>query len=531
MLSTLPFSEGLADAKESILVLFANPQNTSLMGELLHTAGYSVTTEFPQVGATSRRIGEFDLCVVDGPSLNSHWDELRLAQAEQQPVPLPVLLLTDRNDVGLVTRDLWHVVDDVVQRPVDKLALRARIETLVRSRRLALQVRRLSGLYEHERHIAQRFQEAALPHVLPDVPGLTFSAVYSPATNEARVGGDWYDAARLPDGRVVFSIGDVCGFGLDAAVAMANVRQVVRGVAHIHPDPAVMLDAADRTLHSEDEERIVTAFVAVFDPVTSVLSYASAGHPRPLLRTSDGKVVELPASGLPLGLPMRSEVRTTETIVLPNDALLVLYTDGLTEAAHDLLGGEARLRAVLENGAVLSATNVAQAINAAVVPAQSNDDVAILTIRTALEPVSAEILVRWSFDSSDAFAARRVRVAYGAELERRGIAQDDLSACELVFAELVGNVVRYAPGFAEIALDWASPAPVLHVLDRGPGFRYFPKLPVDLLSECGRGLFIVSSLAEEFVVTGRAGGGSHARAILPYRRPEFSRRSTDRLSA
>lgn len=531
MLSTPPVSEGRADAKEAVLVLFSNLQNSALIDELLHGAGYSVTTVFPKAGASSRRVADFDLCIVDGPSLNLHWDELRVAQAEQQPVPLPVLLLTDRNDVGLATRDLWHVVDDVVHRPVDKLALRARIETLVRSRRLALQVRRLSGLYEHERHIAQRFQEAALPRALPRVPGLTFSAVYSPATNEARVGGDWYDAARLPDGRVVFSIGDVCGFGLDAAVAMANVRQVIRGVAHIHPDPAIILDAADRTLHAEDQERIVTAFVAVFDPVTSLLSYASAGHPRPLLRTSDGTVTELLAFGLPLGLPMRTDPRTTETIVLPPGALLVLYTDGLTEAAHDLLGGEACLRAVLENGAVLTAPNVAQAINAAVVPAESNDDVAILTIRTAVEPVGPDILLRWSFDSGDAIAARRVRIAYAAELERRGISQDDLNACEVVFAELVGNVVRYAPGSADIVLDWASPAPVLHVLDRGLGFRYFPRLPVDLLCECGRGLFIVSSLAQEFVVTERVGGGSHARAILPYRKPEFTRRASDRLSA
>ncbi len=531
MLSTLPVSEGRSEARESVLVLFENQQNASLLGDLLDAAGYSVTSDFPDADTSSRRVAEFDLCVLDGPSLNRYWDELRAAQAEQQPVPLPVLLLTDRNDVGLVTRDLWHVVDDVVQRPVDKLALRARIETLVRSRRLALQVRRLAGMYEHERHIAQRFQEAALPRALPEVSGLTFSAVYSPATNEARVGGDWYDAARLPDGRVVFSIGDVCGFGLDAAVAMANVRQVVRGVAHIHPDPAMMLDAADRTLHAEDSERIVTAFVAVFDPVTSLLTYACAGHPRPLLRTSDGTVTELRAFGLPLGLPMRSDPRTTESIVLPSDALLVLYTDGLTEASHDLLGGEACLWAVLENGAILGAANVAQAITAAVVPAESNDDVAILTIRTAAEPVGADLLLRWSLDSSDSVAARRIRIAYATELERRGISQDNLNASELVFAELVGNVVRYASGAVDIALDWAGPSPVLHVLDRGPGFRYFPKLPNDLLSESGRGLFIVSSLAEEFVVTERAGGGSHARAILPFRDADRNRRATDRLSA
>ncbi|MBD5632965.1 MAG: SpoIIE family protein phosphatase [Candidatus Eremiobacteraeota bacterium] len=269
-------------------MLLLNAENRLLLGDLLRAGGYAVTNEFPSSSVGLGHAGSIDLCVVDGPSLDRHWAELRAAQVAQQPVPVPVLLMTGRDDVGLATRDLWHVVDDVVHRPVDKVALRARIETLIRGRRLALRVRELSRLYENERRVARRFQEAAMPRALPVVPGLRFAAVYRPATREDRVGGDWYDAARLPDGRVVISIGAVCGFGLDAAVAMANVRQVVRGVAQVHPDPATMLDAADRTLHAEDKERIVTAFVGVFDPVTSSLAYASAGHPRPLLRLADG---------------------------------------------------------------------------------------------------------------------------------------------------------------------------------------------------------------------------------------------------
>jgi anti-sigma regulatory factor (Ser/Thr protein kinase) len=74
--------------------------------------------------------------------------------------------------------------------------------------------------------------------------------------------------------------------------------------------------------------------------------------------------------------------------------------------------------------------------------------------------------------------------------------------------------VRYAPGPIEIMFDWTQGAPVLHVLDRGPGFTLTPKLPSDLLSERGRGLFIVWSLAEDFNVTERYDGGSHARAVL-----------------
>jgi anti-sigma regulatory factor (Ser/Thr protein kinase) len=91
---------------------------------------------------------------------------------------------------------------------------------------------------------------------------------------------------------------------------------------------------------------------------------------------------------------------------------------------------------------------------------------------------------------------------------------EERDAAELVFGELLGNVVRYAPGPIEVMFDWSEPVPVLHVLDRGPGFTLMPRLPSDLLSERGRGLFIVWSLAEDFNVTERLDGGSHARAVL-----------------
>ncbi len=102
-----------------------------------------------------------------------------------------------------------------------------------------------------------------------------------------------------------------------------------------------------------------------------------------------------------------------------------------------------------------------------------------------------------------------------ASLREAGVREKQLDAAEHVFGELLGNVVRYAPGAIEIVFDWRrGAAPVLHVLDRGPGFTFAPKLPSDLLSERGRGLYIVWSLAEDFNVTPRYDGGSHARAVL-----------------
>ncbi len=331
--------------------------------------------------------------------------------------------------------------------------------------------------------------------------------------DEAQVGGDWYDALQLADGRVMVSIGDVCGSGLDAAVAMASVRQVVRGVAQIHADPAMLLDAADRTLQAENPDSLVTAFVGVFDPITSLLSYASAGHPRPFVRANDGTLRDLESDGAPLGLPFRIE-RTVRTTEMPLGSMLVMYTDGLTEATRDPIAGEANLRAALADPEVLAAPNVALAIHDAVIPDGARDDVAVLTVNHVARELSRERLTHWSFDSSDSDVAREVRREFLSELKRGGIAGEGIDRAELVFSELLGNVVRYASRWVDITLDWNATTPVLHVLDGGPGFQHVPRLPDSPLAENGRGLFIIDRLTDEFHVNARPHGGSHARAVL-----------------
>jgi anti-sigma regulatory factor (Ser/Thr protein kinase) len=100
-----------------------------------------------------------------------------------------------------------------------------------------------------------------------------------------------------------------------------------------------------------------------------------------------------------------------------------------------------------------------------------------------------------------------------------------------VYGELVGNTVRYAPGPINVIVDWSGPDPVLHVLDSGPGFRHISILPPDLLSESGRGLFIVSALTHDFRVAKSATRGSHARAVLRMRSRQLVDVRTDALSS
>jgi serine phosphatase RsbU (regulator of sigma subunit) len=234
-------------------------------------------------------------------------------------------------------------------------------------------------LFERSATIAEAFQEASLPQRLPRVAGAAFSAYYAPGRAEAMVGGDWYDAFTLDDGRVAVSIGDVAGSGLQAAVLMGSVRQLIRGAAQLQTDPASILDATDRALRGEYPEAIVTAVVGIVDTAGRGIDYASAGHPPPLLRGPDGAVVELDAFGLPLGLRVPGHSHGAAIGYQPG-SLLVLYTDGLIESTRDILEGESRLRAELAQRRIGEASNAARALHDAVLAGGASDDVAILTV-------------------------------------------------------------------------------------------------------------------------------------------------------
>jgi PAS domain S-box-containing protein len=234
--------------------------------------------------------------------------------------------------------------------------------------------------YEQQRRVATVLQEAALPRTLPDVPGYRFDAYYRAGRSEALIGGDWFDAHVISGGRIVISVGDVAGSGLDAAVLMGNVRQVLRAAAHLSADPSMMLEIADRTLRSEHAQVLVTAFVGVLDPARRNLVYSSAGHWPGLLRYPDGTIVDVGATGLPLGC-RNLAFGDRRAIDLPAGSCLLLYTDGLVEWSRDVMRGEAMLRSCFADAAARNDPRPAQRLVEAVLGGESaRDDVAVLTV-------------------------------------------------------------------------------------------------------------------------------------------------------
>lgn len=363
--------------------------------------------------------------------------------------------------------------------------------------------------FDRERNVALTFQHAALTTELPPFGAFTFDAMYEAGRSEALVGGDWYDAFQLRDGRIVVSIGDVVGSGLEAAIAMVNVRQTIRGVAQVHPDPALMLESANLTLRSQHPDRYVTAFVGVIDPVTQHCAYANAGHPCPLLRQADGTLTQVTGHGIPIGLGIGDAIEVHH-LGLPPGSSLVLYTDGLTESGKNVLEGERRLEDALRDPLLAMGAGAARRIHDAVLGSHARDDVAILVVAVGV----SDPLRGWRFDPVWPELSLRVREELRQEVAACGVDEARLLDIDLIFAEVVANLIRYAPGIAEMIIERHGGNVVLHVLDKGPGFTFTPRLPADLFSQFGRGLFLIAHFSKAFSVERRPGRGSHARIVL-----------------
>ncbi len=380
----------------------------------------------------------------------------------------------------------------------------------------AIELGRRAGLavanaqqYHREQYVAETLQRAFLPGLFPEHENLHITAHYRPSSSEADIGGDWYDAFENSHGEIVLTIGDVTGKGIDAARLMVLMRQAIRVAALDSRDPQHMADICNRLLLAERRERLASAFISIIDPRTRVISYVSAGHAPPVLRLPNGTVETLEAPSAPLGA--FSHVRFDRyKRTIPDGSLLVLYTDGIIEASRDVLEGERMLRSVLASAAARHVANPAEFIERATAGHALRDDIAIIAVNFGPHQM------RWQFEAADARAAYVMRNEFTHVLTGMCHAQpDDMATCSLIFAELIGNAVRHAPGSLSVSLEVQGNDVLLHVIDCGPGFTYAPSLPVDVWSEGGRGLFLVSALARDVKVEPVPGRGTHVCVALP----------------
>lgn len=243
--------------------------------------------------------------------------------------------------------DLAVSVTDVTDRGGRATARILLLRDITDRRRAEAQ---LHDLLTERTLLLETLQANLRPGPLPDVPGLSLTGRWLPATRGSMVSGDFYDVHPAGPGRWAFVLGDVSGKGAQAAVVTSMVRHTVRTLSAQSCTPPEVLGQLNRALLSgRDPERFCTVTYGhiSYPPGTDAVrvELALGGHPPPLLRRADGQVRAIGVPGTALGLLDEIDVRTT-SIDLARGDVLFAYTDGVTETRRgDEQFGEQRLAA------------------------------------------------------------------------------------------------------------------------------------------------------------------------------------------
>lgn len=200
--------------------------------------------------------------------------------------------------------------------------------------------------FQEEMRLAGEIQRNLLPKMAPEISGYQIAGRSIPAKD---VGGDYYDFIPIEDDRLAFCLGDVSGKGMPAAMLMANVQATLRGLTAPSITSKICIERSNTLLHkSTDPQKFVTLFYGILNTQTNELCYCNAGHDNPFLLSSDGKVKRLQTGGIVLGFVPQFTF-AEEKIPFQKGDLLVLYSDGITEAMNDKEEefGEERLKELM----------------------------------------------------------------------------------------------------------------------------------------------------------------------------------------
>ncbi|HVF76313.1 MAG TPA: SpoIIE family protein phosphatase [Acidimicrobiales bacterium] len=235
---------------------------------------------------------------------------------------------------------------------------------------------------QEEHETVKILQAAIIPKELPELPGTALSAHYLAASENVGVGGDWYDVFPLDGGLVLLTVGDVAGKGVQAAEAVGQLRNSMRMCAVVDPRPMAVIAAMHRLVALGFSAPFATAVVAIYEPATGRLEWASAGHPPLIHRRASGEAA-LPGP-LPTHPPLGvSDLQLHEpySVTLAAGDSVVLFTDGLVERRDEPLSqGLDRLVATV-GGEATTADAISQALlDANLDPAGRQDDVCLFVL-------------------------------------------------------------------------------------------------------------------------------------------------------
>jgi serine phosphatase RsbU (regulator of sigma subunit)/anti-sigma regulatory factor (Ser/Thr protein kinase) len=355
-----------------------------------------------------------------------------------------------------------------------------------------------SRVTERERGLADALQSSLMPR-LPSLPAVALTGRYVPAAS-AQLGGDWYDAFQLPDGRLGLAIGDVVGRGFHAAAIMGQLRSGLRAYALDGMSPEGVLERLSHLLRQLEPGRTATVLYLVLDPHGGSLVASSAGHPPPLIAQRDGEpeYMKMPGSA-PLGATRHATYEQSEHSLEPGCALL-LYTDGLVERPGESLDtGLERMKSMVEAGDD-DLDHLGDALVHTLLPeGPTEDDAALLLVRAM--PLSDSLTARLAAEVDSIPLMRRMLGRWLSEAGATIAEAEDLS---LAASEACANAIEHAygpaPGTLEVSASM-SPAG-----DAVVEIRDFGRWRAPRGQNRGRGLMLMQGLTDSVEVIQRDEG-------------------------
>jgi serine phosphatase RsbU (regulator of sigma subunit) len=235
---------------------------------------------------------------------------------------------------------------------------------------------------ENQHETARALQAAALPGSLPTSAHLRIAAGYRSATEGGPVGGDWYDSFELENGRIALAVGDVAGHGIGAAALAAQMRNVLRAHLFSGIGPLESLSRLSHLIATQEPDAMATIVCAEVDDASGAVTWASAGHPAPIVVSSPGNSVHLTGRPVPpigSAAPSRPGETHEHHVVLERGDRLILFTDGLYERRHvDLDIGLAHLMILAEHSLTRTPEQACEFLLDSLLTGADKDDACLL---------------------------------------------------------------------------------------------------------------------------------------------------------
>lgn len=282
------------------------------------------------------------------------------------PPAVPVIFLTAREDSQSREKGLEAGAVDYITKPYDSQELSIKVKNHLALYEARKEIEARNRIMAREMEMASQLQNSLLPQEFPSCACVDFFVVYKPVSE---AGGDFYDATELSEESMGFAQVDVSGHGVSAAMIGAMFKMAFQSFAKSTPSPArlmsIMNDSLFRVLPDSD---FLTVFYGVLHTNTLKLVFTNAGHPKPLLfRRDSGSIEELEDGGPLLGAFPNMEYDEGSIVLNPGDRLLI-FTDGVTEAARcsdgdDFYGDDRLRRTFLKSCAMESASALPYMMN------------------------------------------------------------------------------------------------------------------------------------------------------------------------